>query len=115
MLRVPFIALPAALLLTGCGVAGAAVDLASAPVRGTSRALEAGSTVVDVLTTSQSEQDQKRGREIRKREERMGELDRDYRKQRRKCDDGNDNACEKARDIYAEMQALMPSVPYERD
>jgi hypothetical protein len=107
--------LPASLILTGCGAAGAAIDLASAPVRGTSRALEAGSTVVDVLTTSQSEQDQKRGREIRKREERLGELDREYRKQLSKCDRGNDDACEKAAGIRAEMRTLMPQVPYEPD
>jgi hypothetical protein len=105
----------ALLVLPGCGVAGAAVDLASAPVRGTTRALEAGSTVIDVMTTSQSEKDQKRGREIRRREERLGELDREYRKQSAKCERGNDEACRKASHAYAEMRALMPSVPYERD
>jgi hypothetical protein len=101
------------MVLPGCGVAGAAVDLASAPVRGTSRALEAGSTVVDVMTISQSERDQKRGREIRQREERLGELDREYRKQSSKCERGDDDACRKADRAYAEMRALMPSVPYE--
>jgi hypothetical protein len=106
---------PALLILPGCGVAGAAVDLASAPVRGTSRALEAGSTVVDVMTTSDSERDQKRGREIRRREERLGELDLEYRKQVGKCERGDDGACRKADQAYAEMRALMPSVPYERD
>ncbi|MCZ8018928.1 hypothetical protein [Novosphingobium sp.] len=105
----------ALLVLPGCGVAGAAVDLASAPVRGTTRALEAGSTVVDVMTTSQSEKDQKRGREIRRREERLGELDREYRKQSKKCERGDDEACRKADYAYAEMRSLMPGVPYERD
>jgi hypothetical protein len=114
-MRAAFLLLPTYLVLGGCGVAGAAIDLASAPVRGTSRALEAGSTVVDVMTTSQSETDQKRGREIRKREERLGELERDYSKQLRKCDSGNDDACEKAQAIRAEMRAVMPSVPYEPD
>lgn len=107
--------LAASLGLSGCGVAGAAVDLASAPVRGTTRALEAGSTVVDVMTTSQSEKDEKRGREIRKREERLGALDREYRKQSDKCRRGDDDACPKADAAYAEMRALMPAVPYERD
>lgn len=106
---------PACLALAGCGVAGAAVDLASAPVKGTTRALEAGSTVVDVMTTSQSEKDEKRGREIRKREERLGALDRDYRKYSDKCRRGDDGACRKADAAYAEMRALMPSVPYEPD
>jgi hypothetical protein len=105
--------IPLCLVLGGCGVAGAAVDLASAPVRGTTRALEAGSTVVDVMTTSQSEQDQKRGREIRKREERLGALDREYRKHSEKCRRGDDDSCDKANAAYAEMRALMPSVPYE--
>lgn len=109
------IVLPALLVLPGCGVAGAAFDVASAPVRGTTRAIEAGSTVVDVMTTSDSERDQKRGREIRRREERLGELDREYRKQSSKCDRGDEGACRKAEQAYAEMRALMPSVPYERD
>jgi len=109
------IVLPALLVLPGCGVAGAAFDVASAPVRGTTRAIEAGSTVVDVMTTSDSERDQKRGREIRRREERLGELDREYRKQSGKCDRGDEGACRKAEQAYAEMRALMPSVPYERD
>lgn len=114
-MRVTLALLPACLSLAGCGVAGAAVDLASAPVRGTSRALEAGGTVVDVMTTSDSEKDQKRGREIRKREERLGELDREYRKQVSKCERGDRDACQRANAAYAEMRALMPSVPYERD
>jgi hypothetical protein len=109
------ILIPAMLALSGCGVAGAAIDLASAPVRGTSRALEAGSTVVDVMTTSDSERDQQRGREIRRREEHLGELDREYRKQSAKCERGSNEACRKADQAYAEMRALMPSVPYERD
>ncbi|MEA3262593.1 MAG: hypothetical protein U9R07_03810 [Pseudomonadota bacterium] len=115
MTQTKLILLPALLVLPGCGVAGAAFDVASAPVRGTSRALEAGSTVVDVMTTSDSERDQKRGREIRRREERLGELDREYRKHSSKCERGNDEACRKADQAYAEMRALMPSVPYERD
>ena len=49
------------LTLSGC-IAQTAVDLVTLPVR-------AASKTVDVLTTSQSEADEKRGREIRKREE----------------------------------------------
>ena len=52
-------ALPA--LLSGC-IAQTAVDIVTLPVK-------VASKTVDVLTTSQSEADEKRGREIRKREE----------------------------------------------
>lgn len=103
----------APLLLGGCGAAGAVVDLAALPVRGASKAVDAGGTLVDVATVSQSEQDQKRGRDIRRREDRLGELDREYRKQSRRCDDGDDRACGKRDAAYAEMRGLMPSVPYE--
>lgn len=111
MSQTKLILLPALLALPGCGVAGAAVDLATAPVR----VVKTGSTVVDVMTTSDSERDQKRGREIRRREERLGELDREYHKQTSKCERGNDEACRRAEQAYAEMRALTPSVPYERD
>ncbi|MEY4473966.1 MAG: hypothetical protein RL671_2270 [Pseudomonadota bacterium] len=109
MPRLKPLLLPALLALPGCGVAGAAVDLASAPVR----VVKTGSTVVDKMTTSQAEKDQKRGREIRRREEQIGELERDYRKQSGKCQSGDEDACRKADRIHAEMRALMPSVPYE--
>ena len=55
---------PLALLLSGC-IVGTAVDVVTLPVN-------AASKTVDVLTTSQSEADEKRGREIRKAEEREG-------------------------------------------
>lgn len=99
--------------LSGCGAAGAVVDLASMPVRGTGRAIDAGSTLVDVATVSQSERDEKRGREIRRREERLGQLDREYRKQSEKCGRGDAEACRKRETAWYEMQRLMPSVPYE--
>ncbi len=56
-----FIAVALAPLLSGC-IARTAVDIVTLPVK-------AASKTVDVLTTSQSEADEKRGREIRKREE----------------------------------------------
>ena len=58
------ILMPLALLLSGC-IVGTAVDVVTLPVK-------AASKTVDVLTTSQSEADEKRGREIRKAEEREG-------------------------------------------
>ncbi|MEC7162254.1 MAG: hypothetical protein VXW57_10650, partial [Pseudomonadota bacterium] len=68
---------------------------------------------VDLATTSQSEADEKRGREIRRREERLAKLERDYEKQLDDCEDGDRRACDDARDTYAEMQQIIPSIPYE--
>ena len=53
-----------ALVLSGC-IAKTAVDVVTLPVKAASR-------TVDVLTTSQSEADEKRGRAIRKHEECIG-------------------------------------------
>lgn len=90
--------------LSGC-VAKTAASLITAPVRVAGKA-------VDLTTTSQSESDEKRGREIRRREEELGKLDRTYQKHLRECDRGNSESCLKARNDYARMQMLMPSVPY---
>jgi hypothetical protein len=99
--------LAAALLpaLSSC-LAKAAVGVVTAPVRVAGKA-------IDWTTTSQSEADEKRGRELRKREERLGKLQRSYDKQRRECDRGDRSACDAARSTYEEIQGLMPSVPYE--
>ncbi|MDZ4273237.1 MAG: hypothetical protein U0995_06590 [Erythrobacter sp.] len=94
-----------ALALQGC-LARAAVDVVTLPVK-------AASAGVDAATTSQSEADEKRGREIRKREERLGALERDYDRQMERCGDGDDAACDKAQAIRAEMNALMRGVPVE--
>jgi hypothetical protein len=99
---VPALLAPVALLtLSGC-LAKAAVGVVTAPVR-------VASKTVDWATTSQSEADEKRGRELRKREERLGKLQRSYDKHRRQCDRGDQDACEDARQEYDEMQDLMPS------
>ena len=66
------------LALTGC-IAKTAVDVVTLPVK-------AASKTVDVLTTSQSEADEKRGREIRKYEECVGKEDRRARKENRAPD-----------------------------
>jgi len=96
----------AALLLSGC-LARTAVDLVTAPVR-------IASGAVDMATTSQSEADEKRGREIRRREEKLGKLQRSYDKHRRACQGGDNAACDTARAEYDQLQDLMPGVPYER-
>lgn len=82
-------------------------------MRGAGKVVDAGSTVVDVVTVSQSERDQKRGREVRRREERLGKLDREYHRQSERCSRGYVDACRKREATWYEMQRLMPSVPYE--
>ncbi|WP_066558034.1 hypothetical protein [Croceicoccus bisphenolivorans] len=99
------LAIAASLTLGGC-IAKTALDVATAPVRMTGKA-------VDLATTSQSEADEKRGREIRKREERLGKLDRRYRDEIDRCDNGDAASCAAARATYAEIQAILPTVPVE--
>ena len=57
---------PVALTLPGC-LARTAVDIVTLPVK----VVSAG---VDAVTTSQAEADQRRGRQIREEEERLGRL-----------------------------------------
>ncbi|HEX8215609.1 MAG TPA: hypothetical protein VF582_09100 [Allosphingosinicella sp.] len=66
------------LALSGC-LAKTALDIATLPVK-------AASKTVGVLTTSQSEADEKRGRAIRKREECIGKEDREAARERRRPD-----------------------------
>ena len=85
------------LTLPGC-VASVVKDVVTAPVKIVSK-------TADVLTTSQSEADEKRGREIRKREEALGKLARQRDKAREKCDDGNSDACAKLQQLNDELEA----------
>ncbi|NVE95419.1 hypothetical protein [Altererythrobacter lutimaris] len=98
---------PIALVLNGC-IARTAANVVTAPVKVVSKG-------ADLATTSQSEADEKRGREIRKREERLGKLERRYDKELEDCRDGDRNACDAASDTYAEMQLLLPTIPTEPD
>lgn len=93
--------------LSGC-VAGTLVDVATAPVR-------AAGQVADWATTSQDEADRARGREIRHREERLGELQRDYAELEEGCVDGSDHACRRAVLVRREMNDLIPTIPVERE
>ncbi|MET0589089.1 MAG: hypothetical protein ABWZ75_11270 [Novosphingobium sp.] len=68
---------------------------------------------VDAATTSQSEADENRGRELRKREERLGQLEREYNKQSQRCAEGNADACTRRDAAYAEIEQLRPTIPYE--
>lgn len=98
-----FTATAAGAMLSGC-VARAAVDVVTLPVR-------AAGSGVDAMTTSQSEADEKRGREVRRREERLGRLDRSYRRHNAQCARGDRDACTAARAEHAEMQSLTDGVP----
>ena len=95
----------ATIALQGC-IAKAAVGIVTLPVR----AVGAG---VDAVTTSQSEADEKRGREIRRREERLGQIEREYDKQLKRCQKGDEDACNEAQALKAEWEALLPTVPVE--
>ncbi|WP_342454953.1 hypothetical protein [Aurantiacibacter sp. D1-12] len=80
------------------------MDVATLPVRGAAQA-------ADWATTSQDEADRNRGRELREREERIGELSRDYEKLAEDCNDGDDDACREAVTVRREMDELIESLP----
>ncbi len=67
-----------ALALPGC-IARTALDVVTLPVK-------AASAAVDAATTSQSEADEKRGRQIRRYEECVGKEERRAQKQKREPD-----------------------------
>lgn len=93
------------LTLGGC-LARTAVDVVTAPVR-------VASSAVDMATTSQSEADEARGREIRRREERVGRLERRYSHLAEDCEDGDDDACREAIAVRREIDAILPTLPVE--
>ena len=97
----------AALLLSGC-LARTALDVVTLPVKVASKG-------IDLATTSQSEADQKRGREIRQREERLGKLEREFDKLQANCLRGDSRACEKQAMVKAQIDSIVPTVPYEAD
>ena len=104
MRRLAFLILPAvSVMLPGC-LAKTALDVVTMPVRAASKG-------VDMVTTSQSERDEKRGRELREREERLGKLERQYDEAMEDCEDGSRRACDRARRLYAEMQQIIPTLP----
>ena len=105
MRRLTLLVLPSAALLLG-GCLSTVADVVTAPVKVVSKG-------VDLATTSQSEADEKRGREIRRREEQLAKLEREYEKELDKCHDGNERACSEARETYAQMQQIIPTIPIE--
>ena len=68
---------------------------------------------IDALTTTQSEADYNRGKALRKREERLEKLQRQYPKRVEECAEGDAKACAKAEEINAEIEALLPTIPKE--
>ena len=88
------------LALQGC-VTSLVKEVVMAPVRVVSK-------TADVLTTSQSEADEKRGKQLRMREEYLGKLARKSDKARKDCADGNEKAC-------TQYQALEVEIADEKD
>ncbi len=100
-MRVPLILLAVPLLalsLSGC-IARTAVDIVTLPVK-------AAGQVVDWTTTSQDESDRALGREVRAREEAIGRLERQRRREAERCNDGNREACSEMERITREMAVL---------
>ncbi len=93
----------AALALQGC-LAKAAVGVVTAPVRVVSKS-------VDLATTSQSEADEKRGREIREYEERLAELEAEYNYHMERCSSIDADACYAAKSVEAEIEELRKAGP----
>jgi hypothetical protein len=102
-MRLTRISMLAAFALGGCGV-GTIVDVVTAPVRVAGKA-------ADLATTSQSEADEKRGRDLRRLEARYGELERAYYQEDQRCSAGSSEACARRDTILREMDAIRPQLP----
>jgi hypothetical protein len=85
-------------LLSGC--VSTVASVVTAPVRVAGKAF-------DLATTSQSEADEKRGRELREREEEIGKLERSYSRNARECREGDVDACEDAERDYERLGRLV--------
>lgn len=88
-------------LLSGC--VSLVKDVVTAPIKIVSK-------TADVLTTSQSETDEKRGREMRKREESLGKLSRQRDKARAKCEDGDKDACRLVQSLQDEIANVQDQI-----
>lgn len=90
----------APILLGGC-VANMVADVVTAPVK-----IVSGG--VDLMTTSQSESDEKRGRAMRQREEKLGKLSRERDEYGAKCrKKGKEDDCRRAAEADAEIRELL--------
>jgi len=86
------------LVLSGC-LANAAAGIVTAPVR-------IGAKAVDMVTTSQSEADENRGRAIRKRDDKIRNLQRQYNRRIEACNRGESAACAQASRLNGEIEDL---------
>lgn len=100
MPRLPALLIAAAPLILGGCLARTAVGVVTAPVR-------VASAAVDLATTSQSEADERRGREMRQNEEQLGRLQREYEELAEDCDDGDKGACREAAQLRREIENLL--------
>ena len=98
MTRVVLLSVACLGLLGGC--VSTVASVVTAPVRVAGKA-------VDLATTSQSEADEKRGRQLREREEAIGRLERSYSRNARKCREGDDDACKDAERDYERLDRLV--------
>jgi hypothetical protein len=85
-------------LLGGC--VSTVASIVTAPVKIVGKA-------ADLATTSQSEADEKRGREMRKREEEIGKLERSYSRNAQKCREGDVDACDRAEREYEQLGEMV--------
>lgn len=91
-----------ALALSGCvaktaaSAVGTAGKVATAPVRATKGA----------VTTNQSKADERRGRELRKTQEKLRDLEKDRARQQKRCDAGDARACDRVAAIDRQMADL---------
>jgi large-conductance mechanosensitive channel len=92
------IAVLAPLMLGGC-VAQLAADVITAPIKIVSK-------TADILTTSQSESDQNRGKKLRERDEEVGKLSRKRDKFASKCDKGDQDACGRVEALDTEISEV---------
>lgn len=101
------IAAAALLCLSGC-IARTAIDIAKLPVK-------AAGAAVDLATTSRSEADERRGRELRERDEQLGMLERRRLKLAEECGEGDEDACAERDEVNAEIESLLAAPIGGRD
>ncbi|WP_187335415.1 hypothetical protein [Novosphingopyxis iocasae] len=93
-------------MLGGC--LSTVADVVTLPVKIAKTGVNAVGSGIDAVTVSQSERDEKRGRDLRRREERLGKLSRERDKLQRKCDrDPGNDACADLYKVEREMEYLM--------
>ncbi len=88
------------LFTSSCGIPTVVGSVVTAPVKIISKS-------ADLATTSQSEKDENRGRQMREREEELGRLTRQREKYAEKCQqDRDDDACEKYTETERKLEVL---------